>query len=681
MVLRTVCCAILLLAGCGDRSEPAGSAASKALEALPDSEWVVHGNNDFEQRHSTLDQIDTDSIADLGLAWTYDTGQFRGHEATPIIADGVMYLTSNWSNVHALDAVTGRELWTYDPEVPRIWGRKACCDVVNRGVAVSDGGVFVGTLDGRLIRLNAKTGAMEWEVVTVDQSRFYTITGAPRVVDGKVVIGNGGAEYGVRGYVSAYDPADGDLVWRFWTVPGDPSEPFEHPELAEAARTWTGEWWEVGGGGTVWDSMAYDPDLNLLYVGTGNGSPWSRLVRSPGGGDNLYLASILALDAGTGRLVWHYQTTPGDNWDYTATQHMVLADLEIRGEERQVLMQAPKNGFFYVLDRKTGELLSADAYIPTTWASHVDVETGKPVELESGNYNEEVKVVTPSVAGGHNWHPMSWHPGETLMYIPVRYASGVFEVDHEFEYVPGRTNVGLLEIREHNELWDEIVPTFALTAWDPAAGEPRWQIPHTEALGGLLSTAGNLVFQGTNDGRFSAYTADDGRLLWEFSTGVGIIAPPVTYMIDGEQYLTVVAGSGGAGLKQADSLIEYVNTGRVFTFKLGADLALPEVLKKVRPETPVPDPYLEAAELADGENLYLQYCSWCHGPYAVSGGLIADLRYASPAVHENWNQIVLDGLYAQMGMGAFRDVLNDEQADLIRGYVVEMAQTRDEEAE
>ncbi len=365
------------IAGCSDFGTSSGThtpeLASDFESAQPDdvamreaatlhpAEWISHGRTYSEQRYSPLARVHEGNVAQLGLAWVYETGTIRGLEATPLVHDGVMYGTGSWSVVFALDAKTGREIWRYDPLVPRRVAAAACCDVVNRGVALYRGRVYVGTLDGRLVALDAHSGELVWEVQTTEPSRPYTITGAPRVVKGKILIGNGGAELGVRGYVSAYDALSGELSWRFYTVPGDPDQPFESPALERAAATWKGgRWWEVGGGGTVWDSLAYDPDLDLLYVGTGNGSPWIRSLRSPGGGDNLYLSSILALRPDTGELVWHYQTTPGDNWDYTATQHMILAELEIEGRQRRVLMQAPKNGFFYVLDRKTGELLSAE---------------------------------------------------------------------------------------------------------------------------------------------------------------------------------------------------------------------------------------------------------------------------------------------------------------------------------
>ena len=340
--------------------------------------WLSHGRTYNEQRFSLLKQINLNNIEQMGLSWAFDLDGTRGLEATPIIVDGVMYVTGNWSRVYALDAVTGKLLWKYDPKVPTEWAVHLCCDVVNRGVAVWENKVYVGTLDGRLVALDNKTGALVWQVQTTPTDKPYSITGAPRVVKGKVIIGNGGAEFGVRGFVSAYDAKTGEQVWRFYTVPGDPAKPFEDPILAMAAKTWKGEWWKLGGGGTVWDSMSYDAELDLLYIGVGNGSPWDQQIRSPGGGDNLFLSSIVAVRPDTGKYVWHYQTTPGESWDYTAAQQMILADVEIAGKERKVIMQAPKNGFFYVLDRETGEFLSGKPFVKVSWATHIDSKTGRP---------------------------------------------------------------------------------------------------------------------------------------------------------------------------------------------------------------------------------------------------------------------------------------------------------------
>ncbi|MEN8161344.1 MAG: PQQ-dependent dehydrogenase, methanol/ethanol family, partial [Myxococcota bacterium] len=550
-----IACGLLsaALVGCGlttwEVQAPPGvdtidDARLRAADAEPGS-WLSYGRGYAEQRYSPLSHIDDTNVGELGLAWAYETGSKRGLEATPLVVDGVIYTTSSWSVVHAVDARTGEALWRHDPEVPRRYGSIACCDVVNRGVALYRGRVLVGTLDGRLLALDAETGEVLWSVLTVDPSRPYTITMAPRVVKGNVIIGNGGAEFGVRGYVSAYDAMTGRLVWRFYTVPGNPRLGFENPALEHAATTWTGEWWEVGGGGTVWDSIAFDPELDLLYVGTGNGSPWSRYIRSPEGGDNLYVSSILALRPDTGELVWHYQTTPGDNWDYTSTQHMLLADLEIDGAPRKVLMQAPKNGFFYVLDRVTGELLSADPFVTVTWATEVDLESGRPIEAPGLDYRDETVEVKPSPFGAHNWHPMSYHPETGLVYVPVNDIPYFFLLDKEWKHRTGAWNTGA-DPTVADEFSRDLVSGHLL-AWDPVAKKEVWRAQYTSPWnGGTLATAGNLVFQGTAHGTFAAYRATDGELLFEAPAGTGIVAPPVTYELDGQQYVAVMAGWGGA---------------------------------------------------------------------------------------------------------------------------------------
>ena len=394
-----------------------------------DGNWLLHGLNYSENRYSPLAQINEENIDQLGLDWQLDLGMKRGIEATPIIKDGVMYFTGPWSVVFAVDLRSHEIIWKYDPEVPKSFGEKGCCDVVNRGVALYNGQLYFGTFDGRLIALEAESGKLLWEVLTVDQSKPYTITGAPRVVNGKVLIGNGGAELGVRGYFTAYDAYTGDEIWRFYTVPGNPDEPFENEAMEKAAETWTGTWWEYGGGGTVWDAMAYDPELNLLYVGTGNGSPWNWKKRSPEGGDNLYLSSILALDPDTGELKWYYQTTPGDAWDFTATQHMILTELEIDDEPRKVIMQAPKNGFFYVLDRETGELISAEKFVYVNWADSIDLETGRPVERPHVRYVEANFQMAPDYNGGHNWQPMAYNPDLGYVFIPARETTSMYGQD------------------------------------------------------------------------------------------------------------------------------------------------------------------------------------------------------------------------------------------------------------
>jgi quinohemoprotein ethanol dehydrogenase len=663
-----------------------------AADAEPGN-WLAHGRTYGEQRFSPLARINDGNVGGLGLAWSYATGTTRGLQATPIVVDGTMYTTGVWSVVWALDAKTGELLWTYDPQVPREWGRYACCDAVNRGVAVWKGAVYFGTLDGRLVSLDAKTGSKRWEVNTIDRSKPYTITGAPRVVKGKVLIGNGGAEYGVRGYLSAYDAESGKQVWRFYTVPGNPEDGFENPELEQAARTWNGQWWVGGGGGTVWDSMAYDPELDTLYVGTGNGSPWARDIRSPGGGDNLYLSSILALDPDTGRLKWHYQVTPADNWDYTATQHIILADLEIGGKPRKVLMQAPKNGFFYVLDRVTGELLSADKYIPATWASHVDLETGRPVETPEANYSKETRLIVPAAFGGHNWHPMAFNPKTGLVYIPAMQPLGIYPPSEEFKKTGEYTrrdmfwNPGI----DWNAYTDTIYALLAkfggalppdrgyLKAWDPIRKKTVWEIEHPAFWnGGLLTTAGNLLFQGTGDGQFVAYAADSGKSLWAVTTMVGIIAPPITYEVDGEQYVAVMAGYGGAGAvtggdPRTMASGRYLNEGHVLAFKLGGKAQMPRIAEK---NASIPEPPKIEATAAQVENGKYQYganCMVCHGALAVSGGVVPDLRMLSTEKHSIFKQIVYDGVIHSAGMPRMGDLVTEQDVRDIQAYVISRA--------
>lgn len=688
----TACAASAVAARSGGGAATVDGARIIAADQEPQN-WLTHGRTYGEQRYSPLDQVNDQNVAGLGLAWSFATATTRGLQASPIVVDGTLYTTGTWSVVWALDAKTGRELWKYDPEVPRAWGRYLCCDAVNRGAAVWKGAVYVGTIDGRLVSLDAKTGAKRWEVNTIDRSKPYSITGAPRVVKGKVLIGNGGSELGVRGYLSAYDAGTGKLAWRFYTVPGNPKDGFEHPELEQAAKTWHGEWWIGGGGGTVWDSMAYDPELDTLYVGTGNGAPWSRDIRSPGGGDNLFLSSILALDPDTGRMKWYYQTTPGENWDYTATQHMILADLVIGGKPRKVLMQAPKNGFFYVLDRATGELLSADKFAPVTWASHVDLATGRPVETEIANYSRETRLIVPAPLGAHNWHPMAFNPRTGLVYIPAMQQMFPYALSADFK------NTGHFARRDMfwnpGIDWNQAVDTTLallkqlggvlppdrgyLKAWDPVQKKVLWEIELPGFWnGGLLTTAGNLLFQGTADGRFVAYTADTGRIVWSVPTSVGIIAPPVTYAVDGEQYVAVMAGYGGAGaLTSGDprtmASAKFQNDGYLLAFKLGGKAAMPRIAAKdaTIPEPPASD--ATAAQLENGKYKFMSTCAVCHGPLVISSGVVPDLRMLPAAKHAIFKEIVFDGVIHGAGMPRLGDLVTEQDVHDIQAYVIARA--------
>lgn len=686
--------ATLTLAAC---SEGAIDSDRLLNAGSDDANWITHGRTYSEQRFSPLDQVNAGNVSELGLAWFADMDTARGQEATPLVLDGKLYLTTAWSKVKAYDGASGALLWEYDPEVPGETAVKACCDVVNRGLAAWGDSLFFGTLDGRLIALDRESGQVQWEKGTVDQSQSYTITGAPRVIDGKVIIGNGGAEFGVRGYIAAYDVADGEELWRFYTVPDGTEDENAPAHLQAAAETWNTEVLAgsdaIGGGGTVWDSMAYDPDLNLLYIGVGNGSPWNRAYRSPGEdgtgeGDNLYLSSIVAIRPDTGEYVWHYQTTPGETWDYTATQHIILADMEIDGAARKVLMQAPKNGFFYVIDRATGEFLSAEEYIPQTWAEGID-ENGRPIENPEARIDVtgQPALIMPGPLGGHNWHPMAYHPDENLVYIPAFEAAWIYAPQPNWK--PDRTrgfNVGLdlaaNDLPPDLGIRRELAGTISgkLVAWDPIAQAPRWSVDQAGPWnGGVLATGGGLVFQGNQSSTFKAYRASDGEELWSFGAQTGVVAPPVTYSVNGEQYVAVLAGWGGAfststdgGLINKDGPVR--NISRLLVFKLGGSEALPELPDLVSSPLDPPPSRANSDVIAAGGVSFARYCAVCHGPGAVGTTYLPDLRRSATLSNgASWQAVVREGILSERGMASFGDSLSEEEADAIRAYVIHRA--------
>lgn len=665
--------------------------AEKIIKA-ESSGWLSHGRTYSEQRHSPVDSINTKNVNELGIEWSYDLGTSRGIETTPIVHNGVMYVTSTWNIVHALDAITGKKLWTFDPVVDKAQAAKGCCDVVNRGVALWADAVFTATIDGRLISLDAKTGKVNWDINTIDKTKSYTITGAPRIIDGKVIIGNGGAELGVRGYVSAFDAATGKLIWRFYTVPGNPEDGFESKAMEMAAKTWTGEYWAAGGGGTAWDSMAYDPELDLLYVGVGNGSPWNQSIRSPDGGDNLFLSSVVAVRPSTGEYVWHYQTTPGETWDYTATQHMILAELEIEGVERKVIMQAPKNGFFYVIDRETGEFISANNFVPVSWASHIDQKTGRPVETENARYIDKATNLTlPGPLGAHNWHPMSFSPDTGLVYIPAQEAPWIYGSDENYSYKEGAWNTGtdmeLAVLPTDIAVFKQLKAMLKgrLVAWDPVTQKEKWSFEHGGPWnGGVLSTSGGLVFQGTADAHFAAYDASSGERLWKYFTQTGVAAAPITYQIDGEQYVAVASGWGGSFVLGFGGVMptgSKAKLGRVMVFKLGATGELPadDDADFVAPVLPK---LLDVTEetIAKGASAYANNCVVCHGDQAFSSGLIPNLRYSAITKNaEVWQTVVRGGIFAAKGMPNFGTILDAQTAEAVRAFVISEANSiRDE---
>ena len=660
-----------------------------AADAEPGA-WLSYGRTYDEQRYSPLDQINQDNVNQLGLAWYAEVDTNRGQEATPIVVDGALYVSTAWSMVYAFDVASGEQLWKYDPEVDSAKSRDACCDVVNRGVAVWDGKVFVGALDGRLVALDSSNGSVLWEAATTDPDLPYTITGAPRVIKGMVIIGNGGAEYGVRGYVTAYDANSGEQAWRFYTVPGNPADGYESDVMTAAANTWTGDWWRLGGGGTVWDAMAYDPELDLLYIGVGNGSPWNQALRSPGGGDNLFLTSIVALDPDDGSYRWHYQSVPGETWDYTATQHIMLADLEIEGTTRRVVMQAPKNGFFYVLDAATGELISAEPYTPVNWASHVDLETGRPVEMPEARFERtgQPAIVLPGPLGGHNWYPMAFSQRTNLVYIPVTENFMGYVADAEFVVDPEGWNTGVDFGRGVSLVLSQPEPPVnaaLLKAWDPVGQQEVWRVRHEVGAGaaGVLATAGGLVFQGNRSGEFVAYEDATGERIWAGLTQAGVMAAPATFMVGDDQYIALLVGSPalpeqGPGAAVATTDLSS-NNSRLLVYRLGGDASLPEmpaITQQAGGPMQIPQSNASNETIAQGETAYSRNCSVCHGPYAIAtrpdtypnlltSSLLGDA--------DAWDAVVMDGELSSSGMFSFAEILDGSDAEAIRAYVINQA--------
>jgi quinohemoprotein ethanol dehydrogenase len=670
------------------RAAAAPPVDSKSLLAAADdrSEWLTYGRTYDEQRFSPLASIDTGNVKNLGLAWFADLDTARGQEGTPLVIDAVIYTTTAWSQVKAYDAVSGKLRWQYDPKVPRATAVRLCCDVVNRGLAAWGHRLFFGSLDGRLIALDRDTGKLIWSKLTVDPSKAYGITGAPRMIDGRVIIGNAGAEMGVRGYIAAYDSSDGRELWRFYTVPDRPGTNTA-PHLQRAERTWKGEWWTLGGGGTVWDSMAYDPQLDLLYIGVGNGSPWNQTYRSPGGGDNLYISSIIALKPETGTYVWHYQTTPGDSWDFDATQHLVLADLQIEGHPRKALMQASKNGFFYVLDRANGQLISANNFVTVNWAKGIDIHSGRPIENPEARIERTGKlhVVVPGAGGAHSWQPMAYDPQTGLVYIPALEAGFPYMPDAQWKPAALGFNTGMdfaaaaMPADTNVRAAVKAATRGALIAWDPVAQKERWRVAFNGPWnGGVLATGGGLVFQGNAPKEFAAYDAASGAKLWSMDVQTGIIAAPVTYSIKGEQYVAVLAGWGGIWALAPGILSEVAgpvsNVSRLLVFKLNGAVQLP-------PEHPVPRRPLQPPaasgtpeQVAEGARQYGRFCGACHGDAAYGGGLLPDLRRSALlAESSEWSSVVRDGALRGAGMVGFAEVLTPEQAESIRQYVIKRA--------
>jgi quinohemoprotein ethanol dehydrogenase len=674
-----------------------------AADSQPEN-WFTAGRDAGRTHHSPLRSMHEGNVDQLGVAWNYATGTKRGMEATPIVVDGVMYTSGVAGRVYVLDAATGNEIWKFEPKIDMQVNRWSCCDAVNHGVAVWQGRVYVAAFDGVLYSLEATTGKVLWSVDTiVNRQRGYSSVGAPEVAGNVVVIGNAGGEYDASGYVSAYDINNGTLRWRSYLVPtGDPAIDTS-PDIRAAAKTWDpNSRWDIGGGGNAWDAILYDPEFNLVYVGTGNGEPHSAYTRSPRGGDNLYLSSIVAFHADTGRVAWHVQQAPGDSWDFDSTQPMMLTQLLIGGRERKVLLQAPKTGFFYVIERPSGKVLSASPYVPVTWA-RVDLATGRVlVNQDIANYSRQPALIFPSGQGGHNWNRMSFNPSSGIAFVPTILLGEYFiQPAGEWQYRPRGRNVVTRSIFSGS--LDALLPTFPqavqkqllalknrpgqpdtsaramLRAIEPLSGRTLWEV---EAAGGawdhagVLSTDGNLVFQGTGTGHMRVFRATDGKLLKDIDVGTSIIAAPMTYAINGEQYVAVLAGYGGARwyyYEDSSAARRYGNANRIIAFKLGGT-AVAKPVTQLPPAAPIPEPptqSVDAAIIEQGRSLFGQYCTSCHGDVYPTGS--ADLRRMSRPVHDSFGDIVLSGQRLPLGMPRFDDLLTPAQADAIHAYLIDHA--------
>ncbi len=684
--------ALLLIVACGKQgSAPASSGVTDALLSSPPvGEWLSYGNDHAERRFSELTQISDENVDQLGLAWSADLDTARGQEATPLMHDGVLYISTAWSMVKAFDAKTGALKWTYDPKVPRETLVRACCDAVNRGVALYGDKVYVGTLDGRLVALEQKTGKVVFEKTVVPNQQDYTITGAPRVAKGKIFLGSGGAEFKARGYLAAYDAETGDELWKFHTVPGNPADGFENEAMEKAAKTWSGKWWELGGGGTVWDSITYDPATNLLLFGTGNAEPWNPAAAGREG-DSLYTSAVVAVNADTGEYAWHFQETPEDRWDFDSNAQITITDMTINGQKRHVALHAPKNGFFYVLDAKTGAFISAGNFVPQNWASSIDPKTGHASINPEARYEKTGKPYfsQPGAIGAHSWNPMSFSPKSGLVYIPANLAGGAYMAAKDWKpseigFQTGQ-DAAALSMPADKAIRAAAMDSVkgALIAWNPVTQEEAWRVSYNgPSNGGTLATAGNLVFQGTAAGAFVAYSADKGARLWSFPTQTGVIAAPMTYAIDGEQYVAILVGWGGiydiaAGVL-AHKSGSTANISRLLVFKLGGTAKLappPPMAKRVLD----PPPFTGTPQqVALGANIYGRYCAVCHGDAAIAGGLTPDLRHSGALNDASAVKgIVVDGLLSPRGGGngmvSFKSALSADDVEAIRQFLIKRA--------
>tara|TARA_R110000782_G_scaffold268393_1_gene364822 strand:+ start:81245 stop:83371 length:2127 start_codon:yes stop_codon:yes gene_type:complete len=673
-----------------DMDESAKAAAAKYMDSASGDDWPGYGRTYGEQHYSPLDEINTGNVEQLGLVWSHDLGDGQSN-TLPIEVGGTLYLANRTNLLHAIDVESGKELWQYDPKAQEASGFRNRQSWGSRGISWWNGKIYTGTMDGRLIAVDAKTGKEVWSALTVDpKDNVRYISGAPRIFNGKVIVGHGGADSGpgVRGYVTAYDAETGKELWRFYTVPGQPGVDNDWTTKM-AAKTWAGEWWKMGGGGCAWNAMAYDPETDTVFIGTGNGYPWNYRIRSKGKGDNLFLSSVVALDGKTGAYKWHYQTVPAETWDYNSTMDIEFADLKIDGKMRKVLLHAPKNGFFYVIDRLNGELISAEPFAKVTWASHIDMKTGRPVENPGQRYeNQTVSTVWPSLVGAHGWLPMAYSPKSQLAYLPTVELANAWNdkgVDYDNWKQP-QNNIG--DTGASAEYYPEGVGapfgTSYLQAWDPVTQKQIWKVPTPGPFsGGVVATGGGLVFQGSLDGKFTAYSEKEGKVVWSFDAGAPVLAPPISFSHNGKQYVTVITGIGNShGLfgKLMPSYISYRNQARrVLTFALGGKATIPPFVKGQFKPIEDKEYRPDAAAQARGMAKFELICSLCHGFAVGGGGTAPDLR--TSAVPLNWEafrSVVHDGALVPNGMPRFQD-LDDQTLQDIRQYIRAKAQEKNKQ--
>ncbi|MFB0874275.1 MULTISPECIES: PQQ-dependent dehydrogenase, methanol/ethanol family [unclassified Sphingobium] len=634
--------------------------------------WAGYGGEENEQHYSALSQINAGNVASLGLVWYHDIDIPPNAFSAPVVVDGILYFAAGYSVVQALDARTGKQLWRYEPSpsAASVAGEKMRGGWGIRGLTYGDGRIFVGTIDGRLLAIDAKTGKLAWSTMTIGQNDGRYISGPPTFFNGKVIIGHGGADFApVRGYVTTYDARTGKQLWRFHTVPGNPADGFENEAMEMAAKTWTGQWWKFGGGGTAWNAITYDRKYNRIYIGTGNGAPWNQKIRSPGGGDNLFLCSIIALDADTGAYIWHYQTNPGETWDYNAAMDIEIGTIAIDGKPREVIMTAPKNGFFYVLDRATGKLISAEKFVNNVnWASHIDLKTGRPVENGAARFPAGREfTVYPSPVGAHSVEAMAFNPRSGLVYLNAIEQGRAF-VDPPGDLKAWRFSGGQFLDTGVGKATAKIpVGTNSLIAYDPARQKVAWRVPLAGTKNGAtMTTAGNLVFQGTVKGTFDAYAADSGKPLWSFDARTGVQAQAISYEAGGTQYVTVISGwrgstAGGPGLSW-----DYAQQKRrVLTFALGGHLSLPPDIYEPMPFQDDAGFVVDSAAAARGADQYAKRCAICHGAGLNAGGTAPDLRKAAaPMSYEGLASVLHDGVLVENGMPVFRELTPDEIREL-----------------